>query len=143
MHFFATAPQQTADAVTATRISLHIMAATIWVGGQFVLAGLVPTLRGIGGDAPKKVARAFSRLAWPAFVVLIITGIWNFTAINHSGTSSGWNAAFGIKMAMVIISGIGVGLHSKATKPKVRGIFAGVGAAASIAALVLGVVIAG
>jgi putative copper export protein len=143
MHFLATAPAQTADAVTALRLSLHVLAATIWVGGQFVVAGLLPTLRGMGDDAPRKIARAFSLLAWPAFGVLIITGIWNFAAINHSGVSNGWNAAFGIKMTMVLVSGVGVFLHTRATAPRARGIFAGVGALASIIALVLGVVISG
>ena len=143
MHVLAAAPAQTADAVTALRLSLHVLAATIWVGGQFVVAGLLPTLRGIGGDAPRKIARSFGLLAWPAFGVLIITGIWSFAAINHSGTSNGWNAAFGIKMMMVLVSGIGVFLHTRAHSPKARGIFAGVGALASIFALILGVVISG
>ena len=143
MHVLAAAPAQTADAVTALRLSLHVLAATIWVGGQFVVAGLLPTLRGIGGDAPRKIARSFGLLAWPAFGVLIITGIWSFAAINHSGASNGWNAAFGIKMMMVLVSGIGVFLHTRAHSPKARGIFAGVGALASIIALILGVVISG
>ncbi len=143
MHVLASAPAQTADAVTALRLSLHVLAATIWVGGQFVLAGLLPTLRGMGDDAPRKIARAFSLLGWPAFGVLIITGIWNFAAINHSGVSNGWNAAFGIKMTMVLVSGVGVYVHTRATAPRVRGIFASVGALASIIALVLGVVISG
>lgn len=143
MQFFATAPAQTASAITTLRISLHVLAATIWVGGQFVVAGFVPTLRALGGDAPRKIARAFSRIAWPAFALLIITGLWNFAAINHNGASSGWYAAFGLKMAMVVISGIGVALHVRAKTAKARGIFAGVGALASIVALILGVFLAG
>ena len=47
------------------RIFLHVLAATIWVGGQFTLAGVVPTVRGFGPEATAKVARAFNRLAWP------------------------------------------------------------------------------
>jgi putative copper export protein len=143
MHLIASAPAQMTNVLTTTRLSLHVLAATIWVGGQFVLAGLLPTLRGIGGDAPRKIAQAFGRLAWPAFGILIITGFWNLAAINHSGVSNGWNAAFGIKMIMVLVSGIGVLLHTRATTPRARGIFAGVGALASIAALVLGIVITG
>ena len=50
----------------AVRISLHILAATIWVGGQFVMLGLLPTARGLGSEATKKLAGAFARLSWPA-----------------------------------------------------------------------------
>jgi len=46
-------------------------------------------------------------------------------------------------MLMVVVAGAGTFLHTKATTAKSRGIYAGVGALASIAALVLGVAIAG
>ena len=39
------------------RLFLHIVAATIWVGGQLTLAALVPTLRALGSEAPGAVAR--------------------------------------------------------------------------------------
>jgi uncharacterized membrane protein len=60
--------------VDTVRLSLHVLAATVWVGGQFVLAGLLPSLRRLGDDAPRTVARAFNRIAWPAFAVLVATG---------------------------------------------------------------------
>ena len=48
------------------RVFLHVLAATIWVGGQLTLAGLVPGLRALGDDAPRRVARRFNAIAWPA-----------------------------------------------------------------------------
>ncbi len=51
----------------AFRLFLHVLAASVWVGGQIVLAGLVPTVRGFGEDATRQVARAFNRIAWPAY----------------------------------------------------------------------------
>ena len=34
--------------MNAFRLFLHVLAASIWVGGQLVLAGLVPTVRRFG-----------------------------------------------------------------------------------------------
>ena len=48
--------------LAAVRLSLHVLAATVWVGGQIVVAGLLPTVRALGGDATKRVARAFGRI---------------------------------------------------------------------------------
>ena len=62
---------QLSTAVDGIRLSLHVLAATIWVGGQFTLGGLVPTAKRLGEDAPKQLARAFSRMMWPAFAVLL------------------------------------------------------------------------
>ena len=37
--------------VATLRLFLHVLAATVWVGGQLTLAGLVPGLRAIAPDA--------------------------------------------------------------------------------------------
>jgi putative copper export protein len=58
-------------------VLLHFTAATVWVGGQLTLAGLVPGLRGLSPDAPGVVARRFNQIAWPAFGVLVATGVLN------------------------------------------------------------------
>lgn len=132
-----------ASASTLVRLSLHVLAACVWVGGQIVLAGLVPTLRSLGPEAPRKVAQAFGRLSWPAFWILILTGFWNYAAVHGSTQSSSWNAAFGVKMLMVVAAGVGAFLHTRATTPKARGIFAGIGMLATVIAMVLGVLITG
>ena len=59
------------------RLFLHVLAATVWVGGQLTLAALVPVLRRHDAAVPKIAARAFDRVAWPAFGVLLLTGLWN------------------------------------------------------------------
>src|SRR5271165_1419481 len=66
------------------RLTLHVLAASIWVGGQIVMAGLVGPSRRLGVEAPKELARAFSRLAWPAFAVLVLTGFWNISTVTWS-----------------------------------------------------------
>jgi putative copper export protein len=95
------------------RLSLHVLAATIWVGGQITLAALVPVLRRTP-DAARDAARQFNRIAWPAFGVLILTGIWNVAA-QPDDTSSGYKAVLGVKMAVVLLSGVAAYVHMKVT----------------------------
>ena len=64
------------------RLFLHVLAATVWVGGQITLAVLVPVLRRLGAEIPRAAARRFNQVAWPAFAVLVITGIWNIAAVH-------------------------------------------------------------
>lgn len=34
------------------RLFVHVLAATVWVGGQLTLLALLPAVRTLGGDAP-------------------------------------------------------------------------------------------
>lgn len=88
------------------RLFLHVLAASVWVGGQIVLGGLVPTLRKLGPDAPKQVAQAFNRIAWPAYGIALVTGIWNMMVVDDLD-----QALFGIKFLLVVVSGAGAALH--------------------------------
>lgn len=126
----------------AVRLVLHVLAATIWVGGQLVLAGLVGTLRSLGEDAPRVAARQFNRIAWPAFAVLVITGLWNLTAIDLADRSGAYQATLVLKLVLVGVSGIGAALHSlggSRVRLAVGGAAAGLGA---VAALFVGVLLA-
>jgi hypothetical protein len=67
------------------RLFLHVLAATVWVGGQITLAALVPALRAAGTDVPRAAAHAFNRIAWPAFGILVLTGVWNVVAEGDKG----------------------------------------------------------
>jgi hypothetical protein len=59
---------------TARRF-LHVLAATVWVGGQLTVAALVPTLRRIGVEASK--AAALSGDSHPAYSAV---GTWRKNA---------------------------------------------------------------
>lgn len=121
------------------RTALHLLAVTVWLGGQIVMLGLLPALRKLGGDAPKMVAAAFGRVAWPAFALAVVTGIWNILAIDLAGVSTGYNMAFGIKMLLVVVTGLAAALHQSTDKPAVRGITGALGFVAAFAAFILGV----
>ena len=97
---------------TATiRIFLHVIAASVWVGGQFALAGVVPTLRRVAPSSTKSVAQAFARLAWPAFGLTVITGMWNLMAVDITAQSSAYQATVLLKIAVAIMSGVFVAIH--------------------------------
>ena len=130
-----------APALAGVRLSLHVLAASVWVGGQITVAGLVPAARDLGEGAPRRVARAFARLSWPAYGVLLVTGIWNVAA-THVG-SGPWRSLLVAKVAVALLAGVSAWLHGRA---RGRSGLAAWGAATgltSVAALVMGVFLAG
>lgn len=90
------------------RIFLHILSASVWVGGQITLAALVPTVRGVSQDAPRLVARAFNRIAWPAYGVAVVTGMWNVFSVPLAALP---HPEIEIKVVVVALSGIGAAVH--------------------------------
>jgi putative copper export protein len=115
----------------SVRVFLHVLAATVWVGGQLTLAGLVPGLRKLGPDAPRAVARRFNLIAWPAFFVAVATGIWNVLEVEPQ-----WDTAYGrtvmVKVVVVTASGLTAFLHSIS---RTRAGLAAFGALAGLTAL--------
>src|SRR5579864_2819755 len=102
-----------APALTSLRLTLHVLAATVWVGGQLTLAGLMGELRAAGGETSARVARAFARLSWPAFVVLVLTGIWNLSAVHASHATSAWTTVLFVKIVVVALAAVAAGLHQR------------------------------
>lgn len=127
-----------------TRLFLHVVAATIWVGGQLTLAALVPALRRFGADVTRAAARRFNYVAWSAFAVLIITGVWNIAALSpHDRHSSAYQATLMAKLAVVVVSGVAAFLHARARRAVWIAIFGALTALSALAAVFLGVLLAG
>ena len=123
------------------RVFLHVLAATVWVGGQITLLVLLPTVREIGGDAPKLTARAYNRAAWVAYGVLVVTGIWNLLEVDLGATTTAYHATLGIKLVVVAISGIGAFIHSTTPDRRMLALSGAVGGVAALLALFLGVLL--
>ena len=121
---------------------IHVLAATVWVGGQLTLAGLVPGLRGIAPDAPRTVARRFNRIAWPAYAVLVVTGIWNIVDVDPR-----WSGDYGttlvVKIAVVVLSGLSAALHARSHTPRALAIWGALTGLSALVALFLGVLLHG
>lgn len=120
------------------RVILHLLGVSVWLGGQILMLGLLPVLRKIGGDAPKLAAAGFGRVAWPAFGLAVVTGIWNILEVDLADVSSGYNAIFGIKMILVVVTGVAAAMHQSTNRPAIRGITGALGFAAALGAFVLG-----
>ncbi|MGN6794277.1 MAG: hypothetical protein ACTHJW_17980 [Streptosporangiaceae bacterium] len=123
------------------RLFLHVLAATVWVGGQLTLAALVPALRRMGPDVPRAAARRFNLVAWPAYGVLVATGIWNVFAVGHMSAS--YRATLIAKVAVVAASGITAVLHTRSKSTAGLAIWGALTGLTALAALFLGVVLAG
>jgi putative copper export protein len=132
-----------APSLTGTRLILHVLGAAVWVGGQITVTGLLPTVRGFGGDAPRQVARALGRLLWPAYALVVVTGFWNIAALDTSAASSAWKAVLMAKIAIVAVAGVAVFLHQRAATPRGKAVFGAIGGVTSVLALALGVFLAG
>jgi putative copper export protein len=124
------------------RLFLHVLAATVWVGGQLTLAGLVPVLRRLGAEVPRAAARRFNQIAWPAFGVLIVTGIWNVIAV-RSQIEGRYEVTLVVKLVVVAISGITAALHARARTARGLAVFGALTGVSALAALFLGVLLAG
>ena len=123
------------------RLFLHVTAAAVWVGGQITLLGLLPTVRGFGPDAPKAVARKFNLVAWSAFAVLFVTGIWNLLAESPGSKGTAWNATLGLKLVMVAATGIAATFHAGARSKTVLAIGGAVSLLAGLGAVLLGIML--
>lgn len=121
------------------RMFLHVLAATVWVGGQLVLGGLVPALRRAGPEAPRAAAQQFGRIAWPAFAVLVLTGIWNIAAVGD--TDDAYRRTLEVKLAVVALSGVAAYVHGRASSARGRAVWGALTALSAVAALFLGVVL--
>ena len=122
------------------RVFLHVLAATVWVGGQLTLAGLVPGLRRLSPEAPRAVARRFNVIAWIAFAVLVATGLWNIAVIEPT-----WSSAYGttliVKIVVVAVSGVSAAVHAGARSKAMLAVFGTLSGLAALGALFLGVLL--
>jgi hypothetical protein len=127
--------------VDAIRITLHLLAMAVWIGGQVIMMALLPLLREVDG-LPSRAAQAFGRVAWPAFALAVATGIWNILVVPMGEVSTGYNIILGIKLLLVVVAGVATVMHQRATTASLRGATAGIGFVASLVVVVMGAMLA-
>jgi putative copper export protein len=123
------------------RLFLHVLAASVWVGGQITIGGIVPAIRRTHPQVTKALAQAFSRVAWPAFALTVVTGMWSLMAVDITNTSSAYQATLLLKIAVAIASGVFAVVHSVGKSKAAIAIGGALGALAAVGAMFLGVVL--
>ncbi|WP_037603629.1 hypothetical protein [Streptacidiphilus rugosus] len=124
------------------RLFLHVLAATVWLGGQLTLAALVTALRAVGAAAPKAAARRFNQVAWPAFAVLLATGAWNVVA-EQAKDHGAYRTTLVVKLVVVAVSGLSAYCHARSRSTAGLAVFGALTGLSSLSALFLGVLLAG
>ena len=124
--------------VDTVRLFVHLLAASVWVGGQVVLAGLVPSLRRTHPDATRVAARAFALIAWPAFVVVVGTGMWNLADVDVANTTTSYQITLFVKIALAIASGAAAAVHQVGRSTVALAVGGAVGLLAALGAMFCG-----
>ena len=123
------------------RLFLHVLAAAVWVGGQIALAGVVPTLRKVAPNAARPVARAFARVAWPAFAVLVVTGLWNIAEVHVTDTDTSYQVTLFVKVLVAVLSGVFAAIHAVGRSKVALAVGGALGALCAVGALFLGILL--
>jgi putative copper export protein len=128
--------------LASIRIFLHVFAASVWVGGQITVGGIVPAVRRSHPQATKVIAQAFGRVAWPAFGVAVLTGMWSLMVEDITSHSSAWQATILVKIGVAIATGVFAAIHSVGTTKLAVALGGALGAVTAVVAMYLGVLLA-
>lgn len=103
---------------------IHILGATVWIGGLIVVAALVPAVRKVTTDREviRAIARRFGVLSWIALGSQVLTGAW-------MAADRVWDTVLITKISLVLVSAVLAGWHTMAARsqsPALRGAIQGV-----------------
>lgn len=119
------------------RIFLHVLAAAIWVGGQIVVAGVVPGLRKTSGsEGTRSLANGFARVAWPAYILALLTGMWSL--LDQGDSTTEYSVTFGVKFLFYVAAGAAAVAHARSSRRPVIAVTGALGLAFSLIVLYLG-----
>ena len=128
----------TADSI---RLFLHVLAASVWVGGQIVLGGLVPKLRQVAPESLKVAANAFARIAWPAFAVVVVTGMWNILDITVGDMSTEYQVSMFVHVLLAMAAAMFVVIHSVGQTKLALALGGALGLLTSLGAMFVGILL--
>jgi hypothetical protein len=79
-------------------------------------------------------------VAWPAFGVLVVTGVWNVLAVDDSSDS--FQHTLMLKYALVLASGVTAYVHQRAASRTMMAVFGALTGLCALGALFVGVLLA-
>jgi len=86
----------------------------------------------------------FGQVAWTACAVLVITGVWNIIAVQDEiSHDASYRVTLIVKLIVVGVSGVTAALHARARSPIGLAVFGALTGVSALAALFLGVLLAG
>ena len=85
------------------------------------------------------MARQFDRIVWPAFAVLVITGVWNLVEVDITDASTKYQVTVMVKLLFVALTGGGAAAHRAASSKQVLAIGGAAAAVGALGALFLGI----
>ena len=128
----------TADSI---RLVLHVLAASVWVGGQIVVGGLVPKLRQVAPESLKVAANAFARIAWPAFAVVVVTGMWNILDITVGDMTTEYQVSLFVHVLLAMAAAMFVVIHSVGQTKLALALGGALGLLTSLGAMFVGILL--
>ena len=112
-----------APALDTVRLTLHVLAAAVWVGGTVALVFVaVPPVQRLEGEARARLLREFGRrwrpIGWSAFGVAVVTGL-GLAAYDHAfdTASTSFDAVLAVKGALAGLLAAGAYLHDYVLGP--------------------------
>lgn len=113
--------------LTALRI-LHVLSASVWVGGTVVLVFVgVPAIRQLEGEARAMAMRTLGRrwrpIGWSAMTVAILSGLWlteRHGGFHRAALESDFDRALILKSVLVALLVVGALLHDFVLGPRLQ-----------------------
>ena len=128
--------------LNSLRTYLHLLAVCVWLGGQVVLAGVVPKIRKTNPEALTNIAKGYASIAWPAMILIVFTGAWGLAATDTANQSTEYMVTFAVKMLLVAGAVIATLVHSNGTSKLAKGLGGTIGLLATLVAAYCGVLLA-
>ncbi len=106
-----------------TLVTLHVLGATVWVGGTIALTFIaVPAIRMLTGEpratAMRRLGERWRPIGWSTLLAMVLTGT-PLAAHVLPGSGAGAKAVFAVKMALFAVLIVFAYLHDFVLGPRV------------------------